>query len=453
MKERKIIIIGGTAAGPSAAAKAKRINPSAEVLIYESSGTISYGICEAPYAISGLIDNESKLVKYTPDKLQLEKGVKVRINHQVEKIIPAKHKIIVRDFTSHEVFEDEYDKLIIATGSYPKKMNVPGEDGRNIFHLKNREDTKNILNYLSSENPKSAVIIGAGYIGMEMAEALRSRLPEVTILDISNLPMDGFEEETRKRVLTELNNNDVQFIPNVNVEAFQQDDSGKIQHVITNRGAFQSDIVIISLGVMPNTDLAEEAGIRIGNAGGILTDQRMQTNIDNIYAAGDCCEVKNIVTGKAAYYPLASVASRTAWVAGENAAGGRAVFAGAIGSAAVKIFNLQVATVGISSQDAIQNRFKIVTEVIQAPNRNELMPGSESVTIKLIVDKANKRLIGANLFSCCGAVLRADVLAVAIQQKMTIDDIAQLDLIYSPPFAPLWDPVLIAANQIKKKLS
>jgi CoA-dependent NAD(P)H sulfur oxidoreductase len=451
MKERKIIVVGGTAAGPSAAAKAKRTNPGADVTIYESSETISYGICEAPYAISGLIEDESKLVKYSPEKLQHEKDVEVKTLHRVEKIIPSKHKLIIRDFRTRGTFEQQYDKLIIATGSVPRCLNVPGEDGRNVFHLKNREDTQSIINYLNNEKPESAVIVGSGYIGMEMAEALRARLPEVMLLDQSSLPMEGLEEETRRRVLEELNNNGVQFIPDVAIEAFQQDGTGRVKHVITNRGAFESDIVILALGVDPNIELAKDANIRIGEYGGIITDQRMETNLDDIYAAGDCCEVQNIVTGKPIYLPLASVASRAAWVAGENAAGGHAVFKGAIRATAVKIFNLQIAQVGISSEEAIENGYKIVTDVISASSRNELMPGSEVVTIKLIVDKSTRRLLGANLFSCCGAVLRANTLAVAIQQKMSVDEIARLDLIYAPPFAPLWDPILIAANQVKKK--
>ncbi|MBA4313058.1 MAG: hypothetical protein C0417_10560 [Chlorobiaceae bacterium] len=452
LKNRRIIVVGGLAAGPSAAAKAKRTNPNADVKMYEASESISYAICETPYLIGGLIEDESKLEIYSPQKFQKEKDVNVHTLHLVEKIIPSKHKIIVRDLRSRDVFEEEYDKLIIATGSRSRRLGIDGESCRNVFNLKYREDALNILNFLKTEKPKSAVIIGGGYVGMEIAEGLRSRNIEVTMLHQFKLPMEGLEQESRERILAELNNNDVQFIPNVKVEALQQDATGLVKHVITDRGSFESDMVIISIGVLPNTDLARDANIRVGTLGGIITDERQQTNVDDIYAAGDCCEVKNIVTNKPIYLPLATVASRAAWVAGENAAGGRAVFKGAIRAMAVKIFNLQVAQVGIGSEEASQYGYKTITEIVNARSKNELMPGSEEVVIKFIVDKTSNRLLGANLFSCCGAFQRANTLAVAIQQKMTIDEISRLDLIYAPPFSPLWDPILIGANQIKKKL-
>ncbi len=452
MKEIRILIIGGLAAGPSAAAKAKRINPNAEVILFESSDTISYGICEAPYAISGLIEDEKKLVKYSPKRMQQEKGVAVKTLHRVEEILPTKHKIIVRELRNRSIVEYDYDKLILATGSMPRHLNVGGENGRNVFHLKTREDILNIINYLKTESPKHAVIIGGGYIGMEMAEAFRSHGLDTIMLHQFSLPMEGLELETRERVLEVLKTNDVQFVTNVKIETLQQDKTGAVKHIITNRGSFEADIVILSLGVEPNVELAKHAKIRIGLNGGILTDERQQTSIEDIYSAGDCCEVKNIVTGNSTYLPLASIASRTGRVAGENAAGGRAAFKGAIRAMAVKIFNLQVAQVGISSEEAKKYGFKVVTEHMHGPSRNELMPGSEDLTIKLIIDQRTKRLLGANLFSCCGAVLRANTLAVAIQQKMTIDDISRLDLIYAPPYAPLWDPILVAANKVKKKI-
>lgn len=452
MKQRRILIVGGLAAGPSAAAKAKRTNPNAEIILFEATDTVSYGICETPYVISNLINDENKLVIYTPQKLQQEKGITVKTLHLVEKILPTKHKIIVRDLSKHEVVDYDYDKLILATGSVPRRLNVNGEDGQNVHHLKTRADLQNILNNIKTENPKQAIIIGGGYVAMELAEALRTREMEVTILHQFSLPMEGLELETRERVLEELKRNDVHFVTNVKIEALQCDNSGSVKHVITNRGSYETDIVFLSLGVIPNVQLAKDAKIRLGSDGAILTDERQQTNIEDIYAAGDCCEVKNIVTEKPMYIPIATYASRTGWIAGENAVGSKAIFKGAIRAIAVKIFSLQVAQVGISSTEAKQYGFKIVTELIRAPSRNELMPGSEIVTIKLIIDQRSKRLLGANLFGCCGAVLRANTLGIAIQQKMTIDEISRLDLIYAPPFTPLWDPILIAVNRAKKKL-
>ena len=336
MKKRKILVVGGLAAGPSAAAKAVRTNPNVDVTLFEAGETVSYGICEAPYVIGGVIDDEKKLVVYTPKRLREEKGIEVKTHHRVERILPTKHQIVVRDLKNHTLIEYTYDKLILATGAQPRRLRIDGEDGRNVFHLSSREDTVNILNYIASESPSKAVIIGGGYIGMEMAEALRTRGLDVTLIHRYRLPMAGLEQETRERIVEELQKNSVHFVTNAKVELLQQRNDGRVQNIVTNRGTYEADIVILSLGVEPNVALAKSAKIRLGPTGAINTDDRQQTSIDSIYAAGDCCEVKNIVTGKPMYLPLATVASRAAWVAGENAAGGRAVFKGAIRAIAVK---------------------------------------------------------------------------------------------------------------------
>lgn len=453
MKRLRILVVGGLAAGPSAAAKAARTNPRAEVIMFEQTDTISYGLCEAPYTISGEIPDEEKLVVYTPERLRAEKGVEVKTLHRVEKILQTKRAIMVRDMRSGDLTEYPYDKLIIATGSSPRRLSVEGEEGRNVFDVNSRESTLNILRYVDTEHPSNAVIIGGGYIGMEMSEALRRKGMDVTVLHRYKLPMSGLEEETRERVVEELENNGVRFITNARVDSLLRDTSNKVVHVHTNKGSFDSDLVILSLGVTPNVGLAKSARVRLGTTGAISTDQRQQTNIDGMYAAGDCCEVKNVVNGKPMYLPLATVASRQAWVAGENAAGGRATFTGAIRAAAVRIFGLEVAQVGISSDEARESGFDVATQKITAWSKVGIMPDNSKVTVKLILDKRSKRILGANLYGGVGTVLRANTLGVAIQHKMTIDEVSRFDMIYTPPFAPLWDPILIAANEAKKKLS
>lgn len=450
--KKNILVVGGLAAGPSAAAKAVRTNPNAQVTLFEATETVSYGMCEAPYVIGGIIDDERKLVSYTPEKLEEQKGIRVKTLHLVETIIPTKKTIVVRDLRHRTHVEYEYDKLILATGSKSRKLKVENENARNVFHLTSREDTLSILRYLKDEKPTSAVIIGGGYIGMEMAEALRLRNLDVTLLHRYRLPMVGLELTTREKIFDVLEHNGVHFVSNAKVEALHIGRDGKVQHVITNRGTYECDIVILSLGVEPNVALAKSAKIRLGPTGAIATDERQQTNVDSIYAAGDCCEVKNIVTGKPMYLPLATLASKTGWVAGENAAGGRATFKGAIRAMAVKIFDLEVAQVGISSDEAKEARFHVATETISAYSKIGIMPNSSKVTIHLIFDRRSQRVLGANVYGKEGAVLRANTLGVAIQHKLTLDDISRLDLIYAPPYAPLWDPILVAANQAKKKL-
>lgn len=448
---RRILVIGGLAAGPSAASKAKRKDPNSEVILFEQGEHISYGICEIPYYIAGEVA-ENKLVVNTPAQLREKRGVEARTLHRVEEILPIKKKIIVRDLQSGRTTEESFDRLIIATGSRPEELTVKGGDARNIFTVKSLEESFRINSYIETEKPKRAVIIGGGYIGMEMADALRARKLEVTMIHIFSLPMNGLERETRERVCQQLESNGVQFIGPATTEGFVVDASLRATHVVTNRGTFEADIIIVAIGVKPNNQLAVKAGVRVGTSGGILTDQRQQTNFDNIYAAGDCCEVKNLVNNKSMFIPLATIASKQGWVAGENAAGGKAAFRGAIRAIAVRVFGLEVARVGLSVEESTASGFDVITETITAFSKVAMMPGSEKVWITTIADKRSKRLLGVNMWGKDGVVLRANTFAVAIQHKITVEEMQQWDLAYSPPFTPLWDPILVAANELSKKL-
>jgi len=320
-----------------------------------------------------------------------------------------------------------------------------------VFHLSSRQDALGILGCLERDAPRQAVIVGGGFIGMEMAEALTARGLEVTIIHRHRLPMGGLEPEMRERILEELLKNKVRFITNAVVEGLSVDSANRVRHLLTNRGSFDADVVLLAIGVQPNTELARSAKLRLGQSGGIVTDERQQTSADDVYAAGDCCEVKNLVTGKPMYLPLATVASRAAWVAGENAAGGRALYKGALRAAAVKVFGLEIAQVGIGAEEAVAAGFSVATTSISAPSRVGIMPGGGKIAVTLIVDAATNRLLGANLSGPEGVALRANTLGAAIQHKLTVDEIAQLDLIYAPPFAPLWDPILVAANKARKR--
>jgi NADPH-dependent 2,4-dienoyl-CoA reductase/sulfur reductase-like enzyme len=453
--KRRIIVIGGLAAGPSAASKAKRVNPDADVTLFEQDEYISYGICEIPYYIQGLIGDENKLIAYTPERLRQEKGVVVKIRHRVEKILPASRKVVVRDLETDVISEYPYDKAIIATGSRSRRLNLPHENASNVFAVKTYEDGLKIRKYLEDKHPQKAVLIGGGYIGMEMAEALASRGIETTLLHRSELPMAGLELETRQAVADQLIQNGVRFVPSVRTESLVSEQSRlsearRVTRILTNKGTYDCDLVILSIGVEPNCELAKEAGIPLGVTGAIRVDEKQQTRADNIYAAGDCCEVKNLVNNRLMYIPLATIASKAAWVAGENAAGGRAIFKGAIRAIAVKVFDLEVAQIGLSVLEAQESGFDATTEFIRSHSRVAYMPDSKDVNVKLILDKRSKRVLGVNLFGREGIALRANTLAVAIQHKLTVDEVSQLDLVYAPTYSPLWDPILVAANVSKR---
>ena len=448
---KRILVIGGLAAGPSAASKAVRTNADVEAVLFEQGEHISYGMCEVPYYISGEVQ-EKGLIAYTPASLKEKRGVDVRILHKVEEIDPGKKKIRIRDLKEGRTREESYDRLIVATGSRPRSIGVEGEHARNVFTVKSLDQGLQIKKYIEQEKPRRAVIIGGGYIGMEMADALRSLNLEVTILHRHSLPMAGLERGTREEVRERLEKHGVTFVAHAKTEGFVLGKNQTVTHVVTSNGSFEADLVIVSMGVVPNSEIAKNAGVSVGKRGGILTDQRQQTNLDHIYAAGDCCEVKNLVTNTWMYIPLATTASRAGWVAGENAAGGKAIFRGVVRAIAVRVFDLEVAQVGISADEAKGADLDPVLETITAWSRVGIMLGSKKVTITTITDRKSKRLLGANLFGEEGAVLRANTLAVAIQQKMTINEVQQLDLAYSPPFTPLWDPILVAANATARKI-
>ncbi len=451
MKQR-ILVVGGVAAGPSAASKAKRVNPNAEVLLLEQGEFISYGICEVPYYIAGTVTDKQKLVPFSPSRLKQRKGVEVRTFCRAEEIIPSKKRLVIRDLAKNTVEELLYSKLIVATGSSARRLGVPGENARNVYNVKTIEDGFAIKRMIAEEQPRKAVIIGGGYIGMEMAEALVANGIQTALLHRADLPMSGLELETRTAVLAELKKNNVTFVARSEVLRLETDSTNAVRRVHATTGRYDTDLVILSLGVEPNVELAKTARIHRGPNGGILTDQRQATNIDTIFAAGDCCEVKNLVNNKWMHIPLATIASRQGWVAGENAAGGKAAFKGAIRAIAVKVFDLEVAQVGISSEEAERSGFTVVTEHITDHSKIPFYPGSAELHIAAIADKKSGRLLGANIYGKQGAALRANTLGVAIQRKMNAQEISDLDLLYAPPFSPLWDPILVVTNQLKKKV-
>jgi len=448
---KRIVVVGGLAAGPSAASKAARTNGSASVVLLEKSPHTSYGICEIPYFISGEVDG-SRLVSYTPDALKERKQVDARAHHLVEEISPGKRFVSVRNLKTGKTNQEYYDRLILATGARSKRLNVEGEDARNLFFVRWLDDAYQLKTYLQEEKPKTAVVIGAGYVGLEMTEALTRCGLQVTVLHKSSLPLSYMEHEVRERIRSIIDGQGVQFHGMVRTEGFVLGRDRKVTHVVTSEGTFDCDLVIECVGVEPQTELATAVGIRTGSFGGILADQRQETNIDNILAAGDCCEVRNIINKKMMYLPLATISSKTGWVAGENAAGGNAVFRGAIRAIAIRVFGLEVIQVGISSEEARDSGFDVVVDSITAWSKVGIMPGATKLTVVTIADRKSKRLLGANIYGSEGAVLRGNTLAVAIQQGISVDDIQQWDLAYSPPFTPLWDPILVAANSLRKKL-
>jgi len=449
--QRTIVVVGGLAAGPSAASKAARTDPRAHVLLFEQSDVISYGICELPYFVAGEVP-ERALVVHTAESLKREKGVDVRLLHNVESIQPGTRRLRVRNLQTGLVFDQPYDRLILATGASPQRLGIPGEDARNVFHIRTLDGAVHLEKIIGQERPRHAVIVGAGYIGIEMAEALRARGLNVTMLDTQGLPLRGMAEPARERVLETLAAHGVTFNGGESPVSIAAGADGTATHVLTPHASYPAQLVIVAVGVVPNTALAVKAGLRVGRWGGILTDHTQRTSVDTIYAAGDCCEVRNTITGRPMYIPLATIASRAGWVAGTNAAGGRARFEGALRSVAVKVFECEAVRVGLSETEALEAGLKPVSQTIIAQSRVGMMPGSKKLTVTLTADRGSGRLLGGTLFGEEGAVLRAHALAVALQQRLTVDAFRATDFAYAPTFSPLWDPLLVAANALSREL-
>jgi NADPH-dependent 2,4-dienoyl-CoA reductase/sulfur reductase-like enzyme len=447
----KILIIGGVAAGPSAAAKAKRLNPNVEVTLFEQGEFISYGTCSMPYYVGNVISDYGDLISFSPERFQKEKGCNVKILHRVEAILPHRKKIIVRDLEADRPIEYIYDHLLIASGARAKVPNPAWIKAKNVFTIKHLRDSIELKKFIETHHPQNAVIIGGGFIGMEMAEAFSAHRLNTTVLHKSPMPVNSMEPESQKIVLDELQRHGVRFIGHTLVKDIETE-NGFAKKIITDGQAVEADLVLLTLGFEPNSELAREIKIRCGKSGGILTDARMRTNIDNIFAAGACTEIRNIVSNKHMYLPLGNIANKMGWVAGENMSGGLAEFPGVVRTTAVKIFDLEVASVGLNAAEAESCGFKVIAESISANSRVKDYPGSKPVFIKFIMDGHSKRLVGANLIAEEGAAMRANILSVAIQNKMTVKEIADLDLMYTPAFAPVWDPILVAAHKTMKKL-
>ncbi len=450
MEKERLIVIGGDAAGMSAASKAKREDPDLDVLVFEKQEYVSFGLCGLPYYISGEVEKLDDLIAMDPKAFQEKRGIDVRTEHEVLDIHPEERSVVLEN-EEGEKLERSYDKLLIATGAYaiiPPLKNVGLE---NIFTLHWLDDGKEIKKYVESKKP-DRVVLTAGYIGLEMAEAFGKLGLDVTVLakDEKVLPM--IDEEIAETVKEELEKNNVDFKKNSEITGFEGDKDGKVRKVKTKNGEVETDFVLLGVGVKPSSELAEKAGIEIGKTGGILVDEKMETNIKNIYAAGDCVESRHILTGEGVNIPLGDTANRQGRTAGINISGGNATFLGILGTAITKIFDLAVARTGLSENEAKKSEFDYTSVKIDAPSRAFYYPGGSKITVKMIIEENSGRLLGTQMAGKEGVSQRIDVAASLINYKSTIEEIQNLDLAYAPPYSPAWDPLQTAAKVASSKI-
>ncbi|NQV43233.1 MAG: CoA-disulfide reductase [Candidatus Marinimicrobia bacterium] len=447
---KKYVIIGGDAAGMSAASKIRRMQPESELVVFEKGPHISFAACGMPYWISGVIDDGSKLQVLTPEIARDKRNIDVRIRHEVTKINPSMNSIVVQDLNTGNEFVETYDALLLATGARAIVPPIPGITSPSVFTLRSLADGHLIKNFISEQEIKHVTIIGGGHIGLEMAEACRHLDIDVSMVVRGDQIAPSMDKDLLEKVTENVIEHGVDLQFETTVKSLEKSDRGL--QVQTTAGQFQTDMVIVSTGVMPNAELATEAGIKVGKSGAILIDDHMQTNVENIFAAGDCAEHNHLVLDESMWIPMAPSANKGGRAAGENMAGGSVRFPGILGTAVAKVFDYTIAQTGLTEKQArkIENLGEFETTTITGGSRAHYYPGSTPMSIKLIVEKGTGRVLGAQMVGQEGVAKRLDVLATAITAKMTTEDIGMLDLTYAPPFAPVYDPIHVAANVANK---
>lgn len=432
----KIIIIGAVAAGTSAAAKARRNNEDAEIVIYEKDDYISYSACGMPYYIGGEVENADDLTPRDPDFFKEKYNVDIRTQHEVITLSPDSKSLTVKNLTTGEVFSDSFDKLVIATGARASAPPIKGMDGQHVFTLRNINDMKHIKSFIDTNHPRSAAIIGTGFIGLEVCENLKGLGMDVTLLEKLPQVTPGLDDDMAIYVQDHLEKNGVSVLTNVSVIELTENSV-----ILSDDRAIQADMILVSAGVRPNTELAAAAGIELGVAGAIRVNTRMETNLPDIYACGDCSEQFHLVSGKPVYRPLGSTANKTGRIAGDRMTGGDLEFRGILGTGIFKIFDLTVGQTGLSEREAKEQGYDVVVSHNIKANKPEYMHGQEMV-IKAVADRENSRLLGVQIVGPEGVDKRIDVFVTAITFKAKVDDLFHLDLAYAPPFSTTKDPVM-----------
>ena len=447
---KNIIIVGGNAAGPAAAAKAKRVLPESNVIMFEAGNFISTGTCELPYVLSGDIKNYRDIVFYNPESFEKEKGVKVLTNHRVEKINRRQKTITVRNLLLNNVFEQNYDKLILATGSRAKLNPSLFPLPKNVFSLKSVHDLISIQDYIHSNRVRNILLIGAGYIGLEIADAFKKCGLNVLISEKENLPMSGVDDEIRNLIAGQLKDNEVPFIGNSGELKFISE-NGKVISVNILGRIIDIDMIINSIGFEPNNDLAVAANLEIGKFGGLKVDNKLRTSDQNIFAAGDNIEVINRITNKKEFIPIATLAQKYGHIAGENAAGGNSFVSPVVINIAVKIFDKCLVVVGISSEEAVKNRFSYSSVSAIEKNLVKVMPASESTFGKIIFEKNSYNILGAQFFGGKEVIGYGDLIASFVQNKIKAVELENINYNYTPPLSPFINLLSVLGRKIKRE--
>ena len=444
---KRLVIIGGDAAGMSAATQARRMKTVAEleIVAFERSSRTSYAACGLPYLVGGFVDSPDSLIARTPEQHRA-KGIDVRTRHEVTAIDATAFTVSVRDLESGQESAVHYDELLISTGASGILPNWPGIDAKGVLQLRTLDDAAAVEQLLAG-GARRAVVVGAGYIGLEVAEGLLQRGLHVTVVERLDAPMGAvLDTDMAIDVADAMRSAGIDLRLGTAVTGFTVD-GGRVRAVETAAGPVEADLVVIGLGVRPNAELARTAGVGVGESGGIQVDDHLRTDTPHIWAAGDCVESHHRMTGRSVVVALGTHANKQGRVVGTNLAGGDEAFGGVLGTAITRFKDLEIARTGLTEREAKAAGLDAIGVTTEASSRAHYYPGAEPMKIKLVVERGTGRLLGAQIVGGAGSGKRIDVLATTLWNGMTVAEVAGMDLSYAPPFSPVWDPVLLAAGK------
>lgn len=444
----KVVIVGGVAGGASAAARLRRLDEQAEIIVFERTGFVSYANCGLPYYIGGVIEEESALTLQSPKGFWDRFHITVKTSHEVSAIHPEEHTVEVHNLETGEHFIETYDKLILSPGAHPIRPELPGIDSKRLFCLRTVEDTLRIHSYVQEHKPTSAVVVGGGYIGIEAAENLRKLGLEVTLLQRPKQLMNNLDFDMATFVHMKMRDSGINLHLGANVTGFQEVD-GCIVTNVAEGSPITADMVLLAIGVMPESHLAKEAGLQLGMKGAIAVNDRMETSAPDVYAVGDAVQIKHQVTGEDAVISLAGPASKQGRIVADVIAGLNSRYKGSLGSSVIKVFDLTVANTGLSEKAASAAGYQYESVVLSPGSHAGYYPGATPMTMKVVFEQETLRLLGAQIVGGEGVDKRIDVLATAIQAGIRADQLKNLDLAYAPPYSSAKDPVNMAGFMIE----
>jgi NADPH-dependent 2,4-dienoyl-CoA reductase/sulfur reductase-like enzyme/rhodanese-related sulfurtransferase len=448
--KKRLVVIGGVAAGPKAAARARRCDPELEIVVYQEEDEISYAGCGLPYYISGFVKERDELISRTPGKFALD-GIRILKNRRIEQIDTKERTISGKMLGSDKMFTDHFDRLVLATGAKPIRPKIEGIELGNIFYLRSIFDADAILEHIGSDQIRKVVIAGGGYIGLEMAEALILLSKKVTIVELAPQILTLFDEDFAGVLRQYLEKKGVQIFTSEGIKALRGNE-GKVTCVQTVSQEIEADAVLMSLGIRPQVELAKQAGLRIGETGAIWVNDKMEASAEGIYAAGDCAETTHLITGKKVWIPLGSTANKQGRVVGVNVCGGNAIFPGVMGTTVFKCFDWNLAKTGLSIGEAEKSGFKPIQAIVRGFDRAHYYPGQKESTLKVIADEKTGRILGGQAMGEGPSDKFIDILAMALHAKMNCQELSSVDLAYAPPYSPVLSPIIVAANVLMNKL-